>query len=286
MTSASDKRHATGCAGGQHGTGGQGVFAERKPSRASQSGEAHQALVAVRRAGAQSARSGSPGAPDHAASPADAHGTRAALIAAGVDLFGQRGFSAVSVRDLVARAGANIAAVSYHFGGKAGLRQACADHVAGLIAGQIGLDALPKGGVPAHLAQDLLEDLLAGALRAFASDGPAAPAVAFLLREVLPDPVLAGPVQAALVDRLHDRMCALWASATGADEASPATRLRMLGLIGQVAIFRGAAPMVLARMGWTALGEAETEALRRALTTTLRAMIAAERAAQGSVWPR
>lgn len=44
--------------------------------------------------------------------------TRQALLDAAQTLFAERGFDAVATRELAARAGANIAAISYHFGGK------------------------------------------------------------------------------------------------------------------------------------------------------------------------
>jgi AcrR family transcriptional regulator len=49
---------------------------------------------------------------------AHASGTRADLIAAGRKLFGQRGFDGASVRAITTEAGANLGAVTYHFGSK------------------------------------------------------------------------------------------------------------------------------------------------------------------------
>src|SRR5436305_14322020 len=62
--------------------------------------------------------------------PSRAEATRAALVRAALDLFADRGFEATSTREIAAAAGANIAAIAYHFGGKEGLRAACADFVA------------------------------------------------------------------------------------------------------------------------------------------------------------
>lgn len=207
--------------------------------------------------------------------------TRAALIAAGLDLFGRRGFDAVSVRDLAAAAGANIAAVSYHFGGKDGLRRACAEAVVAQFTAALGGADLPDRPLPDFMAQTLLEDMLSGAVRALISGPGAAPAVAFLLREVLPDPTLTDIIYRGLFERMHGRLCALWGMATGADPDSPATLLRMFSLIGQIAYFRIGQPVVLRRMGWPVLGEDEAEVIRRAVTQNLRAMIAAERAERG-----
>lgn len=207
--------------------------------------------------------------------------TRDALIAAGLDLFGRRGFDAVSVRDLARAAGANIAAVSYHFGGKDGLRRACAEAVVTQFTAALGGAELPDRPLPDFMAQNLLEELLSGAVRALITGPGAAPAVVFLLREVLPNPDLTDILYRGLFLKIHGRLCALWAMATGAEADSPATRLRMFSLIGQIAYFRIGQPVILRRMDWTAIAEDEAEAIRRALTQNLRAMIAAERAERG-----
>jgi TetR/AcrR family transcriptional regulator len=47
--------------------------------------------------------------------------TKRALVAAGAALFGEKGFEAVPIEDVAARAGVNKALISYHFGGKRGL---------------------------------------------------------------------------------------------------------------------------------------------------------------------
>ena len=47
--------------------------------------------------------------------------TRGALLHAAADVFAEVGFRSATVRDICRRAGANVAAVSYHYGDKAGL---------------------------------------------------------------------------------------------------------------------------------------------------------------------
>ena len=46
------------------------------------------------------------------------HGTKLALILAAGELFAERGFDGTSIRAIAEKADANIAAISYHFGGK------------------------------------------------------------------------------------------------------------------------------------------------------------------------
>ncbi len=61
-----------------------------------------------------------PPPPDAAAAP----DTRQRLLQAGLRLFAQQGFAKTSTRELAETAAVNIAAISYHFGDKAGLYRA------------------------------------------------------------------------------------------------------------------------------------------------------------------
>jgi TetR/AcrR family transcriptional regulator, regulator of cefoperazone and chloramphenicol sensitivity len=53
--------------------------------------------------------------------PSHTSATRDRLLAAAIDLFAEHGFEGVTVREICQRAGANIAAVNYHFRDKLGL---------------------------------------------------------------------------------------------------------------------------------------------------------------------
>lgn len=57
--------------------------------------------------------------------------TRALLLSVAERLFAERGIEQVAVRDITEGAGANIAAVNYHFGSKRGLIEALVDRGAG-----------------------------------------------------------------------------------------------------------------------------------------------------------
>ena len=62
-----------------------------------------------------------------------AEGARERILEAALDLFGERGLTGTTVRDIAARAKVNVAAISYHFGGKDELYRA----VAGMVIGSI-----------------------------------------------------------------------------------------------------------------------------------------------------
>lgn len=72
-------------------------------------------------------------APKPPTTPAD-HTTRLRLIEAAGPVFARRGFADATVREIVAEAKANIAAVNYHFGDKLRLYRAVLEHYAGAAA--------------------------------------------------------------------------------------------------------------------------------------------------------
>jgi AcrR family transcriptional regulator len=74
--------------------------------------------------------------PDRDPDP-NAADTRAALLAAGRKLFAHGGYDGTSVRSITGEAGANLGAVTYHFGSKEGLYRAVLDGVLGPLADRI-----------------------------------------------------------------------------------------------------------------------------------------------------
>jgi AcrR family transcriptional regulator len=67
----------------------------------------------------------SPPADDGRKPRSDGEQSRERLLQAAMRLFGEQGFSRTSTREIAQAAGANVAAISYYFGDKAGLYQAC-----------------------------------------------------------------------------------------------------------------------------------------------------------------
>jgi len=67
----------------------------------------------------------SPPAEDARKPRSDGEQSRVRLLQAAMRLFGEQGFSKTSTREIAQAANANVAAISYYFGDKAGLYQAC-----------------------------------------------------------------------------------------------------------------------------------------------------------------
>lgn len=199
-------------------------------------------------------------------------GTRLALVEAGIRLFGQQGFAATSVRQIVTAAGANIAAINYHFGGKDGLRLACAEE----FGRRMGAATAVPPGQPAETAAEArqaLHAVLRAMLGHLLGERGAGALVPFMLRELAE----AGPgvdvVYQRFAEPTHRRLCSLWGRATGLDPESAAVRLTVFTLIGQIMYFRIGQPIVSRRMGWATYGPDEIDQIARQISRNLDAML-------------
>jgi AcrR family transcriptional regulator len=204
--------------------------------------------------------------------------TRAALIEAGLRLFGEKGFAAASTREIAAEAKANIGSIAYHFGGKEQLRDACAAHIVKTIA-EVAAPVLANSPLPADPAE--AERLLRLAAERMAGFLVAAPQVSgfvqFILREIQhPGPAF-DIIYAGLVEAVHRRLCAIWAAASGTDPESDATKIAVFTMIGQAVYFRIAREAVMRRMGWSEIGPAEGSLITTTILHNVLAALAANR---------
>ena len=206
--------------------------------------------------------------------------TRGALVHAALKLFGRQGYHATSTREIAALAKANIGSIAYHFGGKAGLRAACANYIVEMI-GQIAGAALaeppeaPKDDPEAaHRQLNLILDRMAGFVVARPEAGEI---VQFVLRELSQPSEALDIIYEGVFDPVHRRLCAIWARASGEDADSDRTRITVFTMIGQVIYFRIAREAVMRRMGWTAIGPAEAGMVADVVRDNLDAVLAARR---------
>ncbi|TKD26143.1 DUF1956 domain-containing protein [Rhodobacter capsulatus] len=205
-----------------------------------------------------------------------AGGTAGALVATAIEIFGRKGFDATSTREIAAAAGTNIAAISYHFGGKAGLRLACAEAFAAHVGGLI--DSLTaQDPVTAEAARALLVTLIDRLARHLIGAAEMRPFAAFALREISDGGPGTDILYTALIGPAHRRLCRLCALATGEDPEAEPVKLFVFSLIGQILYFRIGAAIVTRRMGWSDIGPDETEKIVAVLQANLSTQIAARR---------
>ena len=206
--------------------------------------------------------------------------TRAEILQAAMRGFGERGYAATSVRQIAALAGTNVASISYHFGGKAGLRTACAEHIVAVMSDVLSAagptEPLPEGP---EAARRLLAALVDNMVRFLLLDRQARLVAGFVLREMAdPSPAL-DTIYEGIFEGAHARVCAIWSAATGAAPDSPAVRLAVFTAIGQIVYFHVGRPVVQRRMDWPEIGPAEARAVADTIVRNLLARIEADRSA-------
>jgi AcrR family transcriptional regulator len=200
--------------------------------------------------------------------------TRIALIEAAIRLFSERGYDAVSTRDIADLAAANIGSIAYHFGGKPGLRLACAEHVIANISATVGpafLRPLPP------LTPDQALEMIERMMRVFThfwmvSEGSQS-FVNFILREMLVKGEVSELFYSIWMKPMHKRFCELFGIATGRDCNSHEVKIAVFSFIGQVFHFRVGQPLIMRRLEWDELGEREAEHVVDGLVRNTRAIV-------------
>lgn len=215
--------------------------------------------------------------PDSGKVQSSSEQTRLALIRAALQLFGQKGFEGTSTREIAAVANANIGSIAYHFGGKEGLRAACAEHIATTIttlAGQV-LAAAPD---PTGLTPDAARALIRGMVRTMVTFLVGRPEsgdfVQFILRELAHPTAALDTIYNRMFAPMHMRLCQVWQAATGEDAESDTAKLTVFTIIGQVVYFRIGREAVLRRMGWSDIRPEQVEEVIAAVTANLDAILA------------
>ncbi len=206
--------------------------------------------------------------------------TREALISAGLKLFGELGFAGSSIRAIAREAGTNSASIDYHFGGKEGLRRACAETVAARLGGVIEPVLAAAGEAPdAATAERIFDRIVTTMARFMLTAAETESFIPFMLREIAQPGEALDIVWARVFLPIHRHVCGLWAAATGGEAESEETKLAVFSLIGQLVYFRIGREVVLRRMGWDRIGAAEADRIAAVVRANISAGIAARREA-------
>jgi TetR/AcrR family transcriptional regulator, regulator of cefoperazone and chloramphenicol sensitivity len=190
---------------------------------------------------------------------------QAALLDAGIELFGVYGVAAVSTRMLSERAGTNLAAIAYHFGGKDGLYRATVTHVVDQLTPRLDLAraAFDQGralaGADPALQARLVADLTAAIMRTFLSTPDVSRMIPLVLREFF----VPGPYFDQFYDmlprRLHELVTEMVAMADGSDSRSEATIVRGHALLGQMMVFNIGRQVLFRRTGWSGYSDRQLD---------------------------
>jgi len=205
--------------------------------------------------------------------------TRERIMEAALDLFGERGLTGTTVRDIAQRASVNVAAISYHFGGKDELYRSVAETVIGSIEARATPRIAPILDNPPRTPDAALE-----ALEHFAETivevivGPEAMrrVARFIIREQM-QPTFAFEVLYAFMSRMHGAATQLFALAAGLDPQSKEAMLRTFLVIGQVVFLRIGEAAVTRRLQIKRYDDALLAEVKAIVRENVRAMVMAAR---------
>lgn len=172
---------------------------------------------------------------------AGAGATVAQLIAAAAEVFATFGYRGATVRDICRQAGANVAAVNYHFGGKEGLYEEV------LRSGlRHALDRFPPhGGVPdGASAEEKLRGFIRALLLRLLVTGPDSCHGRLMMREMVePTPALE-TVVALEIRGLMERLESLVREVLGAEAEPGQVQLCVASVVSQVVFYHHCRPVI------------------------------------------
>ncbi len=170
-------------------------------------------------------------------SPTHDTATRQRLLEISGEVFAEQGFRAATIRDICARAGANVAAVNYHFGDKEALYRDVLEHAHAIALRRYPPDLGTTGDSTA-------EERLAAFVRAFVlrllDDGVPAWLGKLMAREMIePTSALDGIVEATLRP-MFQRLVGIVGEIAGPGADPKEVRLCAQSVVGQCLFYRHA----------------------------------------------
>jgi AcrR family transcriptional regulator len=191
--------------------------------------------------------------------------SRERQIVVAAELFASRGFNGVSVRDVAAAADVNVAAISYHFGGKQGLYQAALErlmeemapvgrpvieHINGIFA-EGPPDKLVLRETMEFVVRHILSTMLSGDLPQWVTQT--------VLREFQQPTPDYRPMLDERVLPLHQAIRRVVAAALDIDGATPNAILLSHAVMGQIMVFAATRRVVLEELSWDDFSDGRLE---------------------------
>ncbi|MTI17423.1 DUF1956 domain-containing protein [Rhodobacteraceae bacterium RKSG542] len=202
--------------------------------------------------------------------------TRKVLVEAGLELFGSQGFEATSTRQIAQLARTNIASIAYHFGGKDGLREACA-HYVGRTLGRVAMRRHSNGGsletMSAEQARLIMLSLVDQMVAFTQLQHKASLIVPFILNEANRPNGTLPLLYEELFGPVLENITQVWAKATNTSPESEFVRLQLFAVIGPIIYFRIARNIVTKRMEWQSIGPDEAAKIAAVIKQNLIALL-------------
>jgi len=197
--------------------------------------------------------------------------TRERLLLAALKSFGHRDYDSVSTREIVEMAGANISAISYHFGGKKGLYLATAEYLAEQIQAEMKplieeihqqlekADQEECRQLISQLIQGLVHQLLFGEL--------SEDAAGLIFREQNHPTKAFDFLYEKFMLPMHKTYSILVGKILNSDPESQQILLLTHSLIGQIVIYRMGRETILRRMGKRKFSSSDVKQIAELVTS-------------------
>ncbi len=195
---------------------------------------------------------------------------RSQLIAAALAQFGEYGLHATT-RDIAAQAGQNIAAITYYFGSKEDLYQACAQWIADFIGENFRshVQAAEQLFAEPQPDREAMRTLILQACRnmiLLLTQDDTLSLSKFISREQLSPTAAYQRIHERVIAPLHTHLTRLIAAYTGCDANSTQMILHTHALLGEVLAFRLGRETILMRTGWSQFDADKTEQIVQVVT--------------------
>ncbi|WP_428561626.1 MAG: CerR family C-terminal domain-containing protein [Solidesulfovibrio sp. DCME] len=206
--------------------------------------------------------------------------TKRRLVEAGLLLFGLHGLEATTTRALAQKAGVNLAAIPYHFGGKEGLYRAVLEHIVRIKLKEIApcLERLRAVcDTPATGREELLQSLreVVRILVLALLDSPESRSCAqIILQEQIAPTAGFGIVHDQFLVQIHTALGDLLGRLLDLPAGSLELYLHTMSFMGQMFIFRVGMPSLLALVGSDRLSEAQVMAIVAVCVRQAEALVA------------
>ncbi len=206
------------------------------------------------------------------ASPGRGDETRGQLLDAGLTLFSKYGYDSVTTRQLASEAGANIAAIAYHFGGKRDLYRAVLHQLVEDTEPLLGPVAqrMAEGIAAAGADRPALARVVAGFVHGFTGTFLEGDFIAcrapMVMREFANPSEDFDILYEGRLGPIHRNVAALAAAALDMDPDSPEAKIRAHAVMGNLMVFEIAKQLLLKRTGWEEYTPDRIALVRRMIT--------------------
>jgi TetR/AcrR family transcriptional regulator, regulator of cefoperazone and chloramphenicol sensitivity len=205
--------------------------------------------------------------------------TRQKLIEAGVEIFGRYNFEATTTRMLADRAGANLAAIPYHFKSKEGLYHAVVRHIVKQAAAAYGSavaeinETLQKSSCSSSECFAMLSRILNTMVSTILGTPEAKSWAGIILREQMEPTSAFDIIYEGLMQPVLQCCLALVARILHRQLEDPETMLTVIAIVGQVLIFRTTREGVIRSLQWKGYSRREIQAVQRVIIRHARAIL-------------